>query len=226
MTRRQVSEKTLELNVTAEILQTVRQWPGFEGVFWIGMKQYQERVLGVDEVMKNLPSGHHLFLQFKSPVPTPPNTEPYRYKLNAQQRERLLLLARRYPGAIWYVFPNYNTLLRVRHDSPTLAMHTYLLPVTSTAHLQPARSHTARCWEDPAWVDLRSQPSRERLFSLKALFSDEPREWLGESPADRLVPNEEVASWLRRDAAGPNESPYRIGQRLRGLSTLFFPSAE
>jgi hypothetical protein len=53
-----VSEKTLELNVTAEILQTVRQWTGFERVFWIGMKQYQERVLGVDEVLKNLPPGH------------------------------------------------------------------------------------------------------------------------------------------------------------------------
>ena len=34
-----VSEKTLEVNIASEVLTTVRQIPGCNGTFWIGMKQ-------------------------------------------------------------------------------------------------------------------------------------------------------------------------------------------
>ena len=55
-----VSEKTLELNICAEILQNIRQIRGCDRAFWIGMKQDQEAGLGLDELINNVPAGMHL----------------------------------------------------------------------------------------------------------------------------------------------------------------------
>ena len=46
-----VSETTLELNIASEVLTTVRQIPGCNGAFWIGMKQLQELTNGIDELL-------------------------------------------------------------------------------------------------------------------------------------------------------------------------------
>jgi len=72
-----VSEKTLELNIGAEILQLIRQKHGCHCAFWIGMKQDQEAGNGIDELISNVPSGMHLALQFKAP----PVFAPKRYAI-------------------------------------------------------------------------------------------------------------------------------------------------
>ena len=77
MTRLVISEKTLELNVTAELLGVIRQMPGCQSAYWIGMKQQQEARLGTDEVLANLPVGSYLALQFKAPARNPPAGMPH-----------------------------------------------------------------------------------------------------------------------------------------------------
>src|ERR1051325_7771353 len=132
MGRKIVSEKTLELNISAEILQVVRSRPAWASAFWLGMKQFQEAQTGLDEMMRGLPPGRHLALQFKAPWPSKPDTQPYRYSINETQNNRLLDLAARWPNGVYYVFPNYNTFTRVQRDSPTLSLGTILFPANLT----------------------------------------------------------------------------------------------
>ena len=86
--RRVVSEKTLELNVTAEILQVVRAVLGCEGAYWIGMKQSQENTNGIDELIANAKPGFHLVLQFKSAWAEPKGPN-YRFSVSDDQLSNL-----------------------------------------------------------------------------------------------------------------------------------------
>jgi len=117
-TKKQVSEKTLELNICAEILPLIRSISGCSSAFWIGMKQDQEARWGIDELISNVPRGVHLALQFKSPWSKPENTAPYKFSINDRQHHNLLRLARHRPNGVLYVFPHYNTMSRLRTDSP------------------------------------------------------------------------------------------------------------
>src|SRR2546423_635487 len=103
MPRLLVSEKTLELNICAWVLSTLRGQPGCERAFWIGLKQRQEQRYGLDELVSALPPGRHLGLQFKAPRRLPPNSEPYRYPINARQNEALLRLSAMGSDSVFYV---------------------------------------------------------------------------------------------------------------------------
>lgn len=124
-----VSEKTLELNICAEVLYVIRQIPGCHGGFWIGMKQQQEARLGIDELIRNIPAGMHLALQFKAPRSEPRDQIPYRFTINDKQNNNLLRLASSRPEAVYYIFPHYNTFTKMHSDSPTLLRDTWLLRV-------------------------------------------------------------------------------------------------
>ena len=64
---KEVSEKSLELNVCAEFLQYIRRWPGCRGALWFGLTQAQERRMGLDELIRNVGPGYAIMLQFKAP---------------------------------------------------------------------------------------------------------------------------------------------------------------
>ena len=49
--KREIYEKTLELNVCAEILTIIRSQPGFEKAVWQGLTQAQESSWGLDELL-------------------------------------------------------------------------------------------------------------------------------------------------------------------------------
>jgi hypothetical protein len=100
-----VSEKTLELNVAAEILTLVRRRPGCEGAFWIGLTQRQERRFGFDERLSNVAPGLHMALQFKAPARERAPTGAYRFTLRHGQHAALLRLAAFRRSAAHYVFP-------------------------------------------------------------------------------------------------------------------------
>jgi hypothetical protein len=93
MTPLRVSEKTLELNICAEVLEVIRRTPGCGRGFWIGMKQDQEARLGVDELIHNIPAGMHLAFQFKAPRSEPRDHILYRFTINDRQNDNLLRLA-------------------------------------------------------------------------------------------------------------------------------------
>lgn len=104
----------------------------------MGLKQDQEARWGMDELVKNVPRGLHLALQFKSPKPTPLDSQPYAFTINDQQNRRLLRLGRVRPNGVYYVFPHYNTLSRLGNDSPILLNDTWFLRVVDLTGLQQA----------------------------------------------------------------------------------------
>ena len=128
---KEVSEKSLELNVCAELLQTIRSWPGCHGALWLGLTQAQERRKGLDELIHNVGLGFSLMLQFKAPWPSSIVDDLYKFSINERQHEALEQLALQHPEAVYYVFPLYSNWSKAGRHAPDLAQDTWLVPVSS-----------------------------------------------------------------------------------------------
>lgn len=216
-----VSEKTLELNVGAELLFLIRAVKGSEAAFWIGMRQDQEAKNGIDELIQNVPKGVHLALQFKAPRPTPRNG-PFRFAINDRPHSNLLRLARQRPSAVHYVLPHYNTFAGMRASAGKkplrLLTQTYFLPVSTVDPLPAATNAPGRhtLESTPPSAAIRSQPLGIRLISpnifqeLAASFVDQ----------QLLIGHEQLRDWLRALLEQEHGDRRRIGQRLRGFSTF------
>ena len=103
MTRkREVSEKSLELNVCSEMLQALRGHAGYRKALWIGLTQREERQQGLDVRVRNT-AGLALMLQFKSPWATYYGDVLYKFSINKRQHEALEQLGS--PKAVFYAFP-------------------------------------------------------------------------------------------------------------------------
>ena len=124
-----MSEKSLELNVCAELIQCIRARTGCEGAVWFGMTQQQERRTGFDETAVNAP-GHSLMLQFKSPKATSTYDHHYKFSINRRQHEALERIVIGNPKAAYYVFPLYSKWTKVLDHSPNLIKDTWLVPVS------------------------------------------------------------------------------------------------
>lgn len=216
-----VSEKTLELNICAEILSLIRSSPNCRAAFWIGMKQDQEARNGLDELISKLPNGMHLALQFKAPRSRPPNQMPYRFTINDRQNGNLLRLATRRPDAVYYVFPHYNTFIKMHSHSPVLLSDTYFLRVEHLKPLPPStnRLGTHLVETSPPVALIHSELSEAKL----TLASDTLRSLLGKGKSalqESLVPHTWLKEWLEgliHEAEGNRQV---VGQRLRGFSTF------
>ena len=128
---KEVSEKSLELNVCAEMLQHIRSWPGCQKALWLGLTQRQERRTGLDELIRNVGPGSSLMLQFKAPWPTSVVDSLYKFSINERQHKALEQLADRYPEAVYYVFPLYSKWTKADQNAPDLAQDTWLVPLSS-----------------------------------------------------------------------------------------------
>ena len=123
---KQVSEKSLELNLCAELIQCIRARKGCEGAVWFGMTQSQERRTGLDATVP----GHSLMLQFKSPKATSVYDHHYKFSINRRQHQALERLVTVNPKAAYYVFPLYSKWSKVLNHSPNLIKDTWLVPVS------------------------------------------------------------------------------------------------
>ncbi len=128
---KEVSEKSLELNVCAEMLQHIRTWPGCERALWLGLTQRQERRTGLDELIRNVGPGVSLMLQFKAPWSSSLMDDLYKFSINERQHEALEQLAGGRPRAVFYVFPLYSKWVKADRHAPDLAQDTWLVPVSS-----------------------------------------------------------------------------------------------
>lgn len=215
-----VSEKTLEVNLCAEILHAVRKMPGCAKAFWIGMKQQQEATNGIDDLIASLPKGVHLALQFKAPSADPRDTTPYRFAINEGQRERLARLATRRPKAVHYVLPHLNTLVAVRTASPDLMSETRALAVASVRPLGPGYH---RLFSDPPTYYIKSEPQSVELRPLTEVINDV----LGDSSERELLTNGDFREWFtglfeeaRRVSSDGQYTRRHIGKLLEGFSTV------
>src|SRR4030042_1023417 len=123
-----ISEKSLELNVGAELLWLIRDVWGYRRVYLRGLTQQEEHDEGPDfEAL--LDSGARLFaFQFKAPRGNS-DSSPYYFKLVRYQHEALFDLSLSEPNSVFYVFPFYTTVGKLRRNIPTLLQDTWFLRV-------------------------------------------------------------------------------------------------
>lgn len=129
--RKEVSEKSLELNICAELLKYIRSWSGCHRALWLGLTQAQERQEGIDARIRNAGPGVSIMLQFKAPWATSRVDSLYKFSVNEQQHEAMEDLAGNNPSAVYYVFPLFSTWSKAAQFAPDLAEDTWLVPVSS-----------------------------------------------------------------------------------------------
>jgi hypothetical protein len=138
-----VSEKSLELNVGAELLASLRSTPRFAKAYLRGLTQREERQEGVD-FFAQLPSGTRLFaFQFKAPKGKS-DSKPLRYTIVRYQHDLLFQLAAKQPGSVFYVFPFYVTTAKLHKDLPQLSRDTWLLDVAALDTAATFKSYDSR----------------------------------------------------------------------------------
>jgi len=167
-----VSEKSLELNVGAELLARLRGPLKMRKAYLRGLTQREERKTGVD-FFAQLPTNHRIFaFQFKAPIGSTEGC-PYKFTLNREQHSCLHKLALLEPQAVFYVFPFYASTRKLEQHLPDLARDTWLLPVAPLAVpdvFNGQRTKRVHCYRGTTVVnpvyDMQSLPalalSRER----------------------------------------------------------------
>jgi hypothetical protein len=123
-----VSEKSLELNVGAELLGILRNQWGMPKAYLRGLTQSEEKQEGVDSFAQLTPTAWIFAFQFKAPKGRN-DVAPYRYTLVSEQHALLFDLAQAWPGSVFYVFPFYVTPTKLQQDVPSLLQDTWLLEI-------------------------------------------------------------------------------------------------
>lgn len=138
-----VSEKSLELNVGAELLLLLRwQW-GMPRAYLRGLTQQEESQEGVD-FFAQLPPGTRIFaFQFKAPKGRREG-EPYRFTIQRRQHEMLSQLAIGSTGNVFYVLPYYVLPAKLQRYVPCLLRNTWFLPVGSMQGKDPFGTYETR----------------------------------------------------------------------------------
>jgi hypothetical protein len=192
------------------------------------MKQAQEAVNGIDDLIFNVPRGLHLALQFKAARPHPRDGQPYfLFGTSALQHSNLMRLARGRQRGVLYVLPQVNTFKSLNAISTNLLWSTYWLPVSNLAFLSPS-SH--RIWTNPAETVVESEVTRvdrldteTMLLGLRQDFQIS-RDRLVQSARgldiENLMEQGELREWLFELSQETRSDLRSLGQRLRGFSTI------
>ena len=228
--RIKVSEKSLELNVGAELLECVRSWPGCQKALWVGLTQAQESVWGLDERIRNTPKGVSLMLQFKAPHPRSAAVDHYKFSINVRQHQVLLKLAVRFPDDVHYVFPLYDNWSKADLHAPCLALDTWLIPVSSMPSslrkLQPKSANSSRMLyvrREGAHVTARTRSGEcaSKVVSVRDYCAQGRKRQLA-SPGTIGIPALQLQEWAQ-ETDQPNLVSGTSRQRFTGLNAVFIP---
>ena len=132
--RKEISEKSLELNVGAELLNLLRGPWRMPKAYLRGLTQHEESREGVDFFAQLSPTARIFAFQFKAPrgrdeqVPSDPLV-PYSFTLVGEQHVHLHALAQAWPAGVFYVLPFYASYKKLQRDVPTLIQDTWCLPI-------------------------------------------------------------------------------------------------
>lgn len=138
-----VSEKSLELNVGAELLALLRGPLEMPKAYLRGLTQREESQEGVDFFAQMTPETRVFAFQFKAPKGHQ-DGEPYRYTIQRPQHEKLSELARGSTGNVFYVLPYYVHPVKLQDHVPNLLADTWFLPVDSMRGTNPFGSYNSR----------------------------------------------------------------------------------
>ena len=194
-----VSEKSLELNVGAELLAQLRGPMNMPKAYLRGLTQREESRSGVDFFVQLPPTVRLFAFQFKAPRGRSDNL-PYRFTLSRKQHRLLHALAKNKPGGVHYVFPFYGSTRKLVRHVPNLAQDTWLLPaapldvstvfsgqktkrircVPGTAFINPEYEmknlgKVVLSWEDGVRPGRFAEWYRELRLQAKELYDDSPR---------------------------------------------------
>ena len=150
-----VSEKSLELNVGAELLALLRGPWGMQKAYLRGLTQREESQEGVDFFAEFAPGTRIFAFQFKAPKGRQEG-EPYRFTIQRHQHRKLSALAGESTGNVFYVFPYYLLPAKLQSDVPNLLSDTWFLPVGSMREKDPfgtKKSKTVRCEQGRAYIN-------------------------------------------------------------------------
>jgi hypothetical protein len=166
-----ISEKSLELNVGAELLNLLRGPWGMPKAYLRGLTQREERQQGIDFFVQLNPLTRIFAFQFKAPKGRHDGT-PYRYTLVRQQHDMLHTLAQGFPDAVFYVLPFYATHPKLQRDVPNLMRDTWFLPIALMATQSifgTNKTKTVRCQSGTAVVnpEYRLDHSSDLRISVK-----------------------------------------------------------
>lgn len=227
--RKEVSEKSLELNVCTELLQYIRSWPDCDKALWFGLTQAQERQEGIDARIRNAGPGVAIMLQFKAPWATSVVDSLYKFSVNERQHEALEDLAGRNSNAVYYVFPLFSTWAKADQHAPELTNDTWLVPVSSiplttlTSLSTPStglhRVDVERISSSVS-VTFHSPEVIGEAINARDLFSHERAgDAINSSNVDvgvLTIESDHLLTWVERWSH----------LRFRGLNALFIPSGQ
>lgn len=149
-----VSEKSLELNVSADILALVRA-SGYPRAYLRGLTQAEENAEGADSVL-HLDRYESVFaFQFKATRNTT-DEEPYKFTINRRQHDLLFDLVQHAAGTVYYVFPQIATLKKLLHVTPAFLDETYFVPldgILPAAVFGQKRTTTVYCEDGKARIN-------------------------------------------------------------------------
>ena len=186
-----VSEKTLELNVGAELLYEIRMNWGFPRVYLRGLTQREEKQEGVDFFVQLSASARIFAFQFKAPH-GPVEGPPYKYTLNHDQHKLLHNLALLGKNAVYYVLPFYVTTAKLEKDVPSLVKDTWVAdiatmpagPLFGGYKTRTFRCHPGKGEVNPEYqISPLSQLRPQRAVGVPARSFDE---WNGSASAANL----------------------------------------
>ena len=138
-----VSEKSLELNVGAELLALLRGPWGMPKAYLRGLTQREESQEGVDFFAQLSPGTRIFAFQFKAPKGRREG-EPYRFTIQRRQHEKLAALAGGSAGDVFYVLPYYVLPVKLQRYVPRLLHDTWFLPVGSMRGTDPFGTYETR----------------------------------------------------------------------------------
>ena len=204
-----VSEKSLELNVGAELLDLLRRRWGMRKAYLRGLTQREERQEGVD-FFAELSSSTRIFaFQFKAPKGRWGDTIPYRFTIQRHQHENLSELSTKWPSGVFYVLPFYVLPAKLRHDVPQLLRDTWFLRVAAmsgTNVFGPYQTKTMHCKRGLASIN----PEYELLSGIEIRLG-----------LDAGIPVREFATWYEglhdQSEASVAGTPRKNSWLVRGL---------
>lgn len=164
-----VSEKSLELNIGAELLGLMRNSWNMPKAYLRGLTQAEERQEGADFFAQLDPKTHIFAFQFKAPHGKKESV-PYKYTLMRYQHEPLFQLSQTSPQGVFYVLPRYVTFKKLQNDVPHLLLDTWFLNVaqmTTSQLFGNFKSRTVRCSGGTAAVNPEYKLVRLRDLSFK-----------------------------------------------------------
>jgi hypothetical protein len=198
-----VSEKSLELNVGAEILGLMRNSWGMPKAYLRGLTQAEENQEGVDFFVELNPNARIFAFQFKAPHGKT-DLAPYKYTLAKYQHDPLFQLSQQSPHGVFYVFPYYATVTKLQTDVPSLMLDTWFLNVAQMPAPQlfgSFQSRTIKCTAGKAVVN--PEYKLERLHDMpfdreSAVPARSFAEWYGSFREVRRRLEQRRNPWLVR----------------------------